>query len=110
PGLTPEFTNNVTMSDIQSTTVLSLDYTAATPQPHPFPTRRSSDLEQRAHPRRSWCFSSRRQKAFRKRRARHCEAHGKLYAFVTRSEEHTSELQSRGHIVCCLLLEKKKNI
>src|SRR5687768_17820654 len=24
-----------------------------------------------------------------------------------RSEEHTSELQSRLHIVCCLLLEKK---
>src|SRR5439155_23051920 len=24
-----------------------------------------------------------------------------------RSEEHTSELQSRGHLVCCLLLEKK---
>src|SRR5690625_6421549 len=28
--------------------------------------------------------------------------------FVTRSEEHTSELQSRGHLVCRLLLEKKK--
>src|SRR5205809_5807626 len=27
----------------------------------------------------------------------------------TRSEEHTSELQSRLHIVCRLLLEKKKN-
>src|SRR5690625_3491800 len=27
-----------------------------------------------------------------------------------RSEEHTSELQSRGHIVCRLLLEKKTNI
>src|SRR5690625_535283 len=26
----------------------------------------------------------------------------------TRSEEHTSELQSRGHLVCRLLLEKKK--
>src|SRR5690625_5554748 len=26
-----------------------------------------------------------------------------------RSEEHTSELQSRGHLVCRLLLEKKKN-
>src|SRR5437870_1863661 len=26
-----------------------------------------------------------------------------------RSEEHTSELQSRGHLVCCLLLETKKN-
>src|SRR5690625_5609173 len=28
--------------------------------------------------------------------------------FTTRSEEHTSELQSRGHLVCRLLLEKKK--
>src|SRR5690554_4171615 len=28
----------------------------------------------------------------------------KLYV---RSEEHTSELQSRPHLVCCLLLEKK---
>src|SRR5690625_6816714 len=29
--------------------------------------------------------------------------------FPGRSEEHTSELQSRGHLVCRLLLEKKKN-
>src|SRR3712207_6878906 len=28
---------------------------------------------------------------------------------VTRSEEHTSELQSRQYLVCRLLLEKKKN-
>src|SRR3989442_2662413 len=28
--------------------------------------------------------------------------------FVVRSEEHTSELQSRPHLVCRLLLEKKK--
>src|SRR5690625_7456322 len=27
-----------------------------------------------------------------------------------RSEEHTSELQSRGHLVCRLLLEKKKTV
>src|SRR5690625_6847220 len=27
---------------------------------------------------------------------------------LCRSEEHTSELQSRGHLVCRLLLEKKK--
>src|SRR5439155_19347107 len=27
--------------------------------------------------------------------------------FQARSEEHTSELQSRGHLVCRLLLEKK---
>src|SRR3989449_7020462 len=29
--------------------------------------------------------------------------------FMERSEEHTSELQSRLHLVCRLLLEKKKN-
>src|SRR3712207_6886412 len=29
---------------------------------------------------------------------------------VVRSEEHTSELQSRQYLVCRLLLEKKKNI
>src|SRR2546429_5386940 len=29
---------------------------------------------------------------------------------IIRSEEHTSELQSRLHLVCRLLLEKKKNI
>src|SRR5690625_7098417 len=46
--------------------------------------------------------------------------HGKLSLTMTgywkinlileneRSEEHTSELQSRGHLVCRLLLEKKK--
>src|SRR5690625_6763356 len=31
-----------------------------------------------------------------------------LDAQLDRSEEHTSELQSRGHLVCRLLLEKKK--
>src|SRR5207253_5884947 len=29
------------------------------------------------------------------------------FAIRIRSEEHTSELQSRGHLVCRLLLEKK---
>src|SRR5438132_5288813 len=33
----------------------------------------------------------------------------KLAAGVTRSEEHTSELQSHSDLVCRLLLEKKKN-
>src|SRR5258705_1874302 len=31
-------------------------------------------------------------------------------AYTDRSEEHTSELQSLRHLVCRLLLEKKKNI
>src|SRR3712207_7352739 len=29
---------------------------------------------------------------------------------VVRSEEHTSELQSRQYLVCCLLLEKKNSV
>src|SRR3712207_8285751 len=33
-----------------------------------------------------------------------------LYAPFRRSEEHTSELQSRQYLVCRLLLEKKKQI
>src|SRR5690625_2699771 len=36
------------------------------------------------------------------------EGLGKDFLNAARSEEHTSELQSRGHLVCRLLLEKKK--
>src|SRR5205814_7897060 len=39
--------------------------------------------------------------------AEHAEA---LVSALVRSEEHTSELQSLRHLVCRLLLEKKKNI
>src|SRR5690554_873669 len=35
---------------------------------------------------------------------------GELRSIGDESEEHTSELQSRPHLVCRLLLEKKKNI
>src|SRR3989449_4919112 len=35
-------------------------------------------------------------------------AHGGRPLYMERSEEHTSELQSRLHLVCRLLLEKKK--
>src|SRR5690625_6263378 len=35
--------------------------------------------------------------------------HIQTNGFGIRSEEHTSELQSRGHLVCRLLLEKKKH-
>src|SRR5690625_3038742 len=34
--------------------------------------------------------------------------HSRRWCSLLRSEEHTSELQSRGHLVCRLLLEKKK--
>src|SRR5690554_7548122 len=33
-----------------------------------------------------------------------------LISFLLRSEEHTSELQSRPHLVCRLLLEKKNTL
>src|SRR2546425_2825426 len=42
-----------------------------------------------------------------------CHDRGMTFAIplkVTRSEEHTSELQSLAYLVCRLLLEKKKNI
>src|SRR3989442_10223935 len=38
-----------------------------------------------------------------------CDACHATRPSTTRSEEHTSELQSRPHLVCRLLLEKKKN-
>src|SRR6516164_11481324 len=34
----------------------------------------------------------------------------RIVLVVSRSEEHTSELQSQFHLVCRLLLEKKKNV
>src|SRR5258705_3637555 len=34
--------------------------------------------------------------------------HGAVFSIIRRSEEHTSELQSLRHLVCRLLLEKKK--
>src|SRR5947208_4376135 len=39
---------------------------------------------------------------------RACRRHLSLILFSARSEEHTSELQSPDHLVCRLLLEKKK--
>src|SRR5439155_21111731 len=47
--------------------------------------------------------------AGRERGDRHRQEHDGLEGH-RRSEEHTSELQSRGHLVCRLLLEKKKLI
>src|SRR5690625_6745503 len=44
----------------------------------------------------------------RKRASLH-SAEGDADEIQWRSEEHTSELQSRGHLVCRLLLEKKRN-
>src|SRR2546422_1507258 len=38
-----------------------------------------------------------------------CRRRAERFPACLRSEEHTSELQSRLHLVCRLLLEKKKN-
>src|SRR3989442_7122305 len=44
------------------------------------------------------------------RRGSAAGARARSDAHAHRSEEHTSELQSRPHLVCRLLLEKKKRI
>src|SRR5205807_10553796 len=89
---------------------------------HSFPTRRSSDLSEI-----SLITSSRAKRDMNRMRNRKVSACRKSRAIaaslcgivmprsfnphqgVTRSEEHTSELQSPCNLVCRLLLEKKKN-
>src|SRR5207249_9053901 len=44
----------------------------------------------------------------RRTHGHHRPHHGRAHGKVARSEEHTSELQSRFDLVCRLLLEKKK--
>src|SRR5690606_40414279 len=41
-------------------------------------------------------------------RLEHASVRSRRFTFARRSEEHTSELQSRENLVCRLLLEKKK--
>src|SRR5437879_8193071 len=77
---------------------------------HSFPTLRSSDLgpcRARTRSRRArstsrrWCGCCGRRSPTRG---------GSTATTATRSEEHTSELQSPMYLVCRLLLEKKKKI
>src|SRR5690348_17723285 len=76
---------------------------------HSFPTRRSSDLRRPAPvgrgARRARHAAARPRSAAR---ARPASATACRAAVRARSEEHTSELQSPVHLVCRLLLEKKK--
>src|SRR5438105_12218609 len=76
-----------------------------------FPTRRSSDLSTR-HGRRSASISHPDSDRFVRTRARDRSprraAQASRARSSRRSEEHTSELQSRVDLVCRLLLEKKK--
>src|SRR3712207_8295395 len=54
-------------------------------------------------------LGARRAGGGRRRRRRRGRTRPSCRARRTRSEEHTSELQSRQYLVCRLLLEKKKN-
>src|SRR5690606_41566390 len=80
-----------------STPVSSLQRSRARRALHSFPTRRSSDLvaEQPIPTVRTMAPTTPRRMLEDRRTMR------------TRSEEHTSELQSRENLVCRLLLEKK---
>src|SRR5437870_9459866 len=75
---------------------------------HSFPTRRSSDL---VNVPTSARYST-QPRASPRRLGRGWPRPGAIETTTprawSRSEEHTSELQSRGHLVCRLLLEKKK--
>src|SRR5687768_17833441 len=80
---------------------------------HSFPTRRSSDL---VTPASTICgrrtmhrLAALLAAALMAGCATYDDGHGRYdYTGADRSEEHTSELQSRLHLVCRLLLEKKK--
>src|SRR5207253_10989648 len=87
------------------------------PHLHSFPTRRSSDLVAGSPPAIQHGNAEAHDSSGRLQIHR---GHQPLWRNVdpvrqrrhrapVRSEEHTSELQSRGHLVCRLLLEKKKN-
>src|SRR5438045_4473775 len=89
---------------------LSLFFSFSCYRAHPalpsFPTRRSSDLL--GHPPLGDLHHDRGAVRDLERAVR--PDHGAVgVAHRERSEEHTSELQSLRHLVCRLLLEKKKN-
>src|SRR5438552_8866243 len=83
---------------------------------HTFPTRRSSDLNHVDESGLAGAIGTQQpeelarldRQAHARERAHGAEALLEL-PDLDRSEEHTSELQSPDHLVCRLLLEKKKN-
>src|SRR5205814_8855532 len=101
-------------------------YCSGTPPDLPsFPTRRSSDLRPLSQLRRPARAKGRdargndgvrpaaaggaRERDYRRVvRRRRPSVHRRAAGETRRSEEHTSELQSLRHLVCRLLLEKKK--
>src|SRR3712207_7425803 len=80
-----------------------------------FPTRRSSDLEQHPCPQPAGCTHALAAEPGQpeviqittEESARSGEGRAQAHQGGGRSEEHTSELQSRQYLVCRLLLEKK---
>src|SRR5438552_18115390 len=89
----------VSITTIYLPSTLSSSQSCCAPRDlHSFPTRRSSDLFRA--PSQSGAVAS----ASRRRSPNSVVAWRK----ALRSEEHTSELQSPDHLVCRLLLEKKK--
>src|SRR5207253_9304415 len=91
-------------------------YSASHPDLHSFPTRRSSDLTIASSSRATGVYTGQSSISrcpgiatttcsFQVARYRPSSV---TRPIGVRSEEHTSELQSRGHLVCRLLLEKKK--
>src|SRR5690625_7673795 len=92
-------------------------HSPATPAQHSFPTRRSSDLvKNRLHLDFAPHTSTDREAevsrllelgATQVDVGQPPEATWTVLTDPERSEEHTSELQSRGHLVCRLLLERK---
>src|SRR5690242_20963185 len=79
---------------------------------HSFPTRRSSDLpatgQRRAEAGAGTQVHAPAHLGHARRPTPRHRARQPEYAPLSRSEEHTSELQSHVNLVCRLLLEKKK--
>src|SRR5205823_14556329 len=105
-------------------TSFSFSCSAARRDPHSFPTRRSSDLRDRDGDISEACRDTPRALS-ESHSDRSALQHGqsgdpasverggdggaRARSPGSRSEEHTSELQSLAYLVCRLLLEKKKN-
>src|SRR3989442_2891026 len=79
-------------------------------KPSPEGVERAADdrLAHRRHEAEVKAHVVQREQPVREQLLRHEEMAEKLLAY--RSEEHTSELQSRPHLVCRLLLDKKKHL
>src|SRR5690606_41363273 len=76
---------------------------------HSFPTRRSSDLGRRPRKAGSRCRKGEPTCAAPFASSAPNSSKTDVSSSSTRSEEHTSELQSRENLVCRLLLEKKNS-